>query len=218
MLRVPVSPGVVIIQGADSRSGSLVPASQPAARLVVARHGQTTWNRQGRIQGQSDPPLDTIGRQQARTLASTLTRQFRPSLVVGSTLQRAGRTAEGVARAAGSPVELRDDLREVDAGEWEGRLRAEVQAAQPDRYGAWRQGLVAAPGSTETLKDAGARVLGALVNIVRTRPDPDVIVVIGHGLSLQAALANATGTAAPHLGNGEWLQLAVSRDFAGRPG
>ncbi len=176
-------------------------------RVLIARHGQTTWNREGRIQGQADPPLDATGLRQAWALALDLTRSGRPSLVVASDLRRARQTAVPIARAARCPLRFHPGLREVDVGHWEGRLRAEIQAEEPTRYADWVRGRRSAPGSPETIKAAGARVLATLTTVACHGDGSGCVVVVGHGLGLQAAFTLLAGGTAPHLANGEWIEL-----------
>lgn len=181
-------------------------APEPASRslrLLIARHGQTRWNQEGRIQGHADPPLDRTGQRQARALARDLTRLCTPTLVVASDLRRARQTAAHIAQAAGCPLELHPGLREVDAGQWERRLRSEVESGDPDGFASWRMGRRPAPGSAETIPAAGARVLATLGDIAAEADGPTPVVVVGHGLALQAALGR------PHLTNGEWVQVEV---------
>jgi probable phosphoglycerate mutase len=109
-----------------------------------------------------------------------------------------------IAKTSGCPLELHPGLREVDVGGWEGRLRSEVQAEDPDAFARWRRGERPAPGSTETITEAGARVLATLGEIASAVDGPGPMVVVGHGLALQAALNG------PHLANGAWVQVGVT--------
>jgi probable phosphoglycerate mutase len=176
-------------------------------RLVIARHGQTLWNCEGRIQGRADALLDAVGRRQAADLAAKLVALFPPDLVVSSDLARARDTARAVAVAAGCPHELQPDLREVSAGSWEGRLRDEVSREDLERFTAWRRGEGPAPGGGESIEDAGTRVAVVLKALVG-RPGDTRIVVVGHGMSLQRAATILTGMPQPHLPNAGWQELA----------
>ncbi|MEO6264455.1 MAG: histidine phosphatase family protein [Luteimonas sp.] len=108
-------------------------------RVLLARHGETAWNAEGRYQGQEDIPLSPLGEAQARALVERL-RGVRIDRVVASPLSRALRTAElalGEERAALLTTD--DGLKEIAHGEWEGLLAGEIGARDPERLRAWRE-------------------------------------------------------------------------------
>ena len=88
------------------------------------RHGETTWNAEGRTQGQIDAPLSDLGRRQAMSAAEAL-RGEKIDRIVASPLSRARDTAEAAGAALGLSVEIDDELMEFHAGEWQGQLRGE---------------------------------------------------------------------------------------------
>lgn len=100
------------------------------ARLGWIRHGQTEWNRLGKIQGVVDIPLSREGIRQAQLLANRLARdnQHRWHGVVCSDLQRAAKTASIIAERLGIPVVTDARLRERSFGDAEGTTAAERQA------------------------------------------------------------------------------------------
>jgi broad specificity phosphatase PhoE len=96
------------------------------ARLFLVRHGESTWNAEHRLQGQLDPPLSAAGREQARALAPAVARLGVPAgRTVSSDLSRARETA---ALIGAEPARLDPAWREIDVGEWAGRLAADVDA------------------------------------------------------------------------------------------
>lgn len=102
--------------------------SEPSLLLLV-RHGQSTWNAEGRWQGDADPPLSTLGVRQARHAAQRLG-TF--DAVVSSTLERARVTATVLAEELGiGPVQTDPDLRERHAGEYQGLTRPEIEHRFP---------------------------------------------------------------------------------------
>jgi probable phosphoglycerate mutase len=123
-------------------------------RLLLVRHGVTTWNREGRFQGHLDPPLDPLGELEASSLAARLVSQEAGTpWIVSSPLQRATATAQIVADAFAAdgrptPVQLEPGLMEVAQGAWQGRTHAELEVAEPDAYHAWAAtgGLHEPPG------------------------------------------------------------------------
>jgi broad specificity phosphatase PhoE len=109
-------------------------------RLLLVRHGESTWNAQGRYQGRMDPPLSERGLQQAGALAQHLATcaDSRPAAIVASPLARARRTADIVANRLGLGIHCDDRLIEISHGEWEGLLKSEVEQRWPDEMSAWR--------------------------------------------------------------------------------
>ena len=106
-------------------------------RILLARHGETPWNAEGRYQGQEDIALSPVGETQARALGARL-REVRIDRAVASPLSRARRTAEfalGDARAAMLATDA--GLMEIAHGEWEGLLAGEIRERDPERARAW---------------------------------------------------------------------------------
>lgn len=162
------------------------------ARLLLVRHGVTTWNREGRFQGHLDPPLDPIGVEQSRLLGGRLVAETRgPMRIVTSPLRRASATADVLAdalRPAGIAVALdvRDGLMEIGQGEWSGRTHAEIARDDAERYAAWRAGggeIV--PPAGETLEDATRRIVAALEELI-TDVGP-TLCLVSHGGILRLA-------------------------------
>jgi broad specificity phosphatase PhoE len=117
--------------------------------VVLVRHGETEWSRSGRHTGRTDLPLTAEGRRAAKALAGRLAgREF--ALVLTSPLARAYETAREA--GFGDRAELRDDLREWDYGEYEGRTTPDIRRERPGWW-LWRDGC---PGG-ETAADVGAR-------------------------------------------------------------
>jgi probable phosphoglycerate mutase len=149
------------------------------ARLLLIRHGESTWNAEHRLQGQADPPLSPLGREQAAALLSHLTDL--PAQRLCSDLTRAVQTAEslGLGDAARDPR-----WREIDIGDWAGHTLDELDPAD---VAAWQAGELAPPNA-ETFAELQARVAAA-VDELHGR---DAIVVT-HGGCIRAATAHLTG-------------------------
>jgi probable phosphoglycerate mutase len=157
-------------------------------RLLLVRHGQSTWNAEGRWQGWSDPPLSRLGESQAAEAAVALGGVGATS-VWASDLVRARATADVIAaHLALGPVATDPDLREFHVGDWEGRTRPEIQAGWPEELAAWRAGTIVATPGGETRVHFEARVQAALQRLAATgdRADGNVVVAT-HGGVIRAA-------------------------------
>jgi len=107
-------------------------------RLLLCRHGRSVWNAEGRIQGRADPPLDEVGREQARRLAGRLRGEDVVALFT-SPQRRARETAEIVGRALDVPVVPDERLREHDVGDLTGLTWEQVWEQYPDFAQAWAE-------------------------------------------------------------------------------
>jgi probable phosphoglycerate mutase len=132
-------------------------------RILLARHGETRWNVEGRCQGQGfDIPLSAAGRDQALKLGARLA-GLPLRRAVASPLLRARQTAE-LALGERAPLLTFDDrLMEISHGSWEGRLAEEIRAEDPERQRAWREtpDQVTLPGG-ESLQAVAGRAWPAL--------------------------------------------------------
>lgn len=156
------------------------------------RHGQSTWNREHRIQGQLDPPLSAEGRRQAELLAGRLApRSF--AALVASDLKRAFQTAEAIAAVTGLTPSPDESLREIYLGEWEGFTTEEIANRYPREWEAWvaEPDWDVVPGG-EGAAAFGSRVSAGLDAIAQRHPHGDVLVVT-HGGVIQVALHQVVG-------------------------
>jgi probable phosphoglycerate mutase len=160
------------------------PAAERGGRLVLVRHGQTGWSRDGRHTGRTDVPLTDAGEQDARDLAPRL-RAFDLSLVLCSPLERARRTAE----LAGLHPDPDDDLLEWDYGGYEGLTTPEIRERLGDPgWTVFADGVV--PGETpgETVEEVAARASRVLARVQEPLAHGDVALVAhGHLLRILAA-------------------------------
>jgi broad specificity phosphatase PhoE len=156
-------------------------------RFCLVRHGQTDWNLEGRYQGQSNVPLNENGRIQARALALQLENDPL-SAIYSSDLERAKETAEIIAAALDLPVKADLRLREINQGEWEGRLVNDIKAYYTEL---WERRTVdpasIRPPGGETVGELAKRVHSALEEIARSLPSLPVLIV-SHGLALATVI------------------------------
>jgi broad specificity phosphatase PhoE len=158
--------------------------------ILLARHGETDWNREDRFQGHADPPLNEAGRQQAAELARSLAGEHLAA-VYSSPLRRALETADILSRPHElHPVAL-EALREVDVGSWQGRTRAELEEQVPDQFRRWL-GYEQGWEDGETYEEMGSRVVTALLELAE-RHAGERILVVTHGGPIRATAAFAQG-------------------------
>jgi broad specificity phosphatase PhoE len=160
-----------------------------ADRILLWRHGRTTSNAEGRFQGQQDVPMDDVGLVQVKEAAEVLAAMIGTTScrLVSSDLYRAVVTAQSLAVRLGLPVTADPELREVNAGGWEGLLRTEIAATHPEELAAWRAGEDVRVGGGERRSEAGARAERA-VRRHAAELDGGILVVASHGAALRGAL------------------------------
>ena len=156
--------------------------------LHFVRHGETDWNREGRVQGHSDVPLSERGREQARELAATLGE--RPiGAIWSSDLRRALETAEPLARALGLEVRVTPALRERSFGVHEGLTDEEVAALLGAAAGSFWADPDARSDGGESRRDVYLRVSAFLDELVAA-PPADEIALVASGGSIRLGVAH----------------------------
>ena len=163
-------------------------------RILLARHGETPWNAEGRYQGQEDIPLSPVGESQARALGERLA-SLRIDRAVASPLERTRRTAELALGAARTGM-LRFDpgFLEIAHGDWEGLLASEIEARDPRLMQAWRDNphVVQMPGG-ESLQQVLDRAWPALVRACEGLGADDTLFVMAHDAVNRALLCKVLG-------------------------
>ena len=144
------------------------------------RHGETDWNKEGRIQGNTDIPLNETGREQARAIAAQL-KSLGIDLVIGSDLRRAKETAKIIAKEIEAEVFFDSNFRERNFGPWEGTLRDEIH---PDLVKKFRREQWA-PDGAELFEDLEKRVVTSLRKHRASHAYKNVVIV-AHGGVLRA--------------------------------
>ena len=160
------------------------------ATILLARHGESDWNRDGRWQGHADRPLTTNGHRQAVVLADRLG-SLQLAAVYASDLVRARETARVVAERLELSVTVRRDLREVDVGSWTGLDWDTIEARYPDGLTRWLAGRTGWDDG-ETYTRMASRVIDCVAAIGASHPDESVLVV-AHGGPIRAVRAHALG-------------------------
>lgn len=158
--------------------------------ILLARHGETKENKERRFQGQNDVPLSDAGREQAHALAEQAAAEEPPIVALyTSPLIRAKETADVVGAKLGLEPRPDDRLKEVDVGDWEQRLKADVEREDP---GGWADFMAAGPDfrfpGGESFAEQQERVIAALVDITQ-RGELPALAVCHRGV-VRCALAH----------------------------
>lgn len=151
--------------------------------LLLVRHGQSTWNDEGRWQGQADPPLSPLGEEQAAEAARRLGAGFGFGAVASSDLVRARRTASIIAQALGlGPVLVEPGVKEYDVGRWCGLTKAEIEQGWPGMIAQWAGGALPSTPAGEPRTAFGERVVAGLRRLAAASVTGPLLVVTHSGV------------------------------------
>ena len=160
--------------------------------IVLIRHGETSWNTEGRIQGQLDIPLNESGLAQAVAVGRRLGKE-RLDAIYSSDLERAMQTAGAVERTGGREIRREPRLRERHFGALQGLTGEEAQDRQPGAWQAYKvRGADHDLGGGESLAAFSRRVIGFVGEVLRTHAGGRILLV-SHGGVLDMAYRHATG-------------------------
>ncbi len=162
---------------------------RPVTTLLLVRHGETDWNREGRWQGHSDTHLNEVGREQAARVASEVDGV---DAIYSSDLARARETADAVARRLGLEVRIDERLRERSFGAWEGKTGLEIEAEFRDAHARWLAGKGPGADDAEPFADFAARVQSFVRDVLARHPE-ETVLVVAHGGSIRVIHALAGG-------------------------
>ncbi|GIX47942.1 MAG: phosphoglycerate mutase [Candidatus Tectimicrobiota bacterium] len=160
------------------------------ALLLLVRHGQTDDNLAGRISGQAAVPLNARGQEQARAVAQVLA-GLGVHRIFSSPVWRARQTAEILAAQLGVALEEVVDLREVDYGDWEGKLFRDLRQ-HPITLQVFQDPASVAFPNGERLLAVQQRAV-RVIEWVRRQYPQQVTVLVSHGDVLRTALAHYLG-------------------------
>ncbi|MBD8635620.1 histidine phosphatase family protein [Stenotrophomonas sp. CFBP 13725] len=162
-------------------------------RILLARHGETPWNAEGRYQGQIDIPLSPTGEAQAQALGERL-KSIDITRAVASPLSRAQHTAQLALGARADMLLTEPDLQEIAHGEWEGLLASEIHEKDPSRLRAWREepDTVLMPGG-ESLRLVLDRSWRGLARATEGLGDEDTLLVVAHDAVNRVILCRILG-------------------------
>lgn len=163
-------------------------------KIILARHGETPWNAEGRYQGQEDIPLSPVGEAQARALGERL-KDVVINRAVASPLARAQRTAEfALGESRASMLSTDPGLMEIAHGTWEGLLTSEIRERDGERLLAWRDAPheVLMPEG-ESLQQVFDRAWPALARAAGGLSGDETLLVVAHDAVNRVLLCHVLG-------------------------
>ena len=161
-------------------------------RLYLARHGATQLTAEDRFSGASGVDLSDEGRWQAERLGARL-RDEKLAAIYCSPLSRTVETARIIASSCSVDITMRDELREISHGRWEGLTRKEVESRYADEYLAWEEDpFTFAPEGGESGVAVLARALPEVRRIVTAHADARVLIV-SHKATIRLVLSSLLG-------------------------
>ncbi|MEU7471610.1 histidine phosphatase family protein [Streptomyces sp. NPDC044984] len=179
-----------------SATGEVSGSARRGRRVILWRHGQTSWNVERRFQGSTDVDLTETGVAQARRSARLLA-GLKPDAIVASDLKRAAATAAELAALTGLDVTHDEALRETYAGVWQGLTHDEIIARYGDEYTAWKRGEPVRRGGGELETEVADRAAPVVLRHVEKLPEDGTLVVVSHGGTIRTTIGRLLGLA-PH--------------------
>jgi broad specificity phosphatase PhoE len=163
--------------------------------LLLVRHGETTWNREGRYQGRTDVPLSSEGEAQAQRLGARLA-GLPIAIALASPLERTRNTAAAILGDRGVKLELDEALIEISHGQWEGQLASDIEISHAEMFGTWRsrpeRNVPAGPGA-ETLGDVEERAWPVLVRTCARLAGDETALLVAHDAVNRVLLCRVLG-------------------------
>ncbi len=156
--------------------------------LILVRHGQSEANKMLAFAGHYDAPLTDLGYRQAEAASGYIKAHYTPSKVYSSDLSRAYNTGKTIAEKLNIPIVKNEMLREIMAGDWEGKKLSFLQSEYAHDYNMWLTDIGnAACTNGEKIADLAKRVQSALVTIAEENPSGTVVIAT-HATPVRAML------------------------------
>lgn len=172
-------------------------------RLIIVRHGEAEGNFKRIYHGWTDSELTQKGHQQAKLMATSL-KDKQIDILYSSSLKRAVQTAQYIAEQKNIPIVTNDRLWEINGGDWEGRLFADIKATWPEQYDIWENRLHdhAMPNG-ENVEEFLERLKGEINYIIEANKGKNICIVT-HGTAIRVLLCYFKGYPLDKIVNIPW--------------
>lgn len=146
-------------------------------RIILIRHGQSQANIEDIFAGSMESPLTSLGRQQAKLMGEYM-RKYKVDALYSSDLSRAFDTAMAVAETQDLVPVTKKELREIYAGDWQGKTFEEIKEKYPQSYGKWMENIgVSHPEGGESGQQVYTRATAVLKEILKENPNKTICIV-----------------------------------------
>ena len=200
-----------------SHLGKNIPNKVGDSRIIIVRHGETDWNKEGRFQGQIDIPLNNNGKLQAKQ-ASEYLKNIEFSKIYSSSMQRPFETAKIILCETDLKIKKIDNLVEISHGLWEGKLENEIRDKWPKLLDDWHQRPenVTMPEG-ESIRDVAKRSISAWENICAEQEDDDITLLVAHDAVNKTLICHILGLDCSNIwmikqGNGGITVIDIFKD------
>ncbi len=157
--------------------------------LYITRHGETKWNTEKRLQGWLNSPLTEKGIAQGNKLQEAV-KKYGIKKIYTSPSERALKTAMAARAGTNIPVELMDELKEMNMGDWEGRTIEEIRIKEPENFlNYWEAPDLFVKNSGEDFEEILTRSKKAIEKILEEEKEGNILIVT-HGVTLKALMSH----------------------------
>jgi len=173
-----------------------IPKQIGDSRIILVRHGETNWNKEGRFQGQIDIPLNKTGKNQAEK-ASCYLNKIKFNKAYSSSMSRPFETAKiilGGNKNNNIEIIKIDGLSEISHGLWEGKLEKDIQRTWPEMLKKWHkepENVIMPEG--ESIEDVSKRSLNAWDSICKNQKKDDITLIVAHDAVNKTLICNLLG-------------------------
>ena len=200
-----------------SHLGENIPSKVGKSRIILVRHGETNWNKEGRFQGQIDIPLNDNGKKQARN-ASEYLKGIKFNKAYSSSMIRPFETAKIILKNTNLKINKIDELVEISHGLWEGKLEEDIKGKWPKLLEDWhkRPETVIMPEG-ESIIDVSKRSISAWENICESQENDDITLLVAHDAVNKTIICHILGLDCSNIwmikqGNGGITVIDIFKD------
>ena len=200
-----------------SHLGENIPSKVGKSRIILVRHGETNWNKEGRFQGQIDIPLNDNGKMQARN-ASEYLKGIKFNKAYSSSMIRPFETAKIILKNTNLKINTIDELVEISHGLWEGKLEEDIKGKWPKLLEDWhkRPETVIMPEG-ESIIDVSKRSISAWENICESQENDDITLLVAHDAVNKTIICHILGLDCSNIwmikqGNGGITVIDIFKD------